>query len=78
MDITTIITAVTSAVIGIGAVSAFLKRTIPHVIHYVTLSKDSIALLDEVLESLEDGALSADEIDKIKEQVEQLRADLKK
>jgi hypothetical protein len=78
MDLSQIIAPVVTSVVGIGAVSAFLTKYIPKIIKYAMIAKDAISILDDALEALEDGALTPNEIDKIKLDVAKLKDDLKK
>ncbi len=77
MDFGTIAASAATAILGIGAVSAFFSKNIPKIIKYVVLAKDAITILDEVLEVLQDGKLTPEEIEQLKKDIEQLKADLK-
>lgn len=75
MDIGTIITPIVSAVVSIGAVSVALKGFLPKIVPAVILVKDSILALDQAVEALEDGELSASELQDFKVKVENIKKD---
>lgn len=77
MDISTIATPVISAILSIAAVSAFVSKYVKYAVKYVRLAADAINTLDTLIESLDDGQLTGQEIDAIKAKVLKFKADLK-
>lgn len=77
MDYTTIAVAVISGALGIGAVAAFMAKYMPSVAKWAMIAKDATETLADVANSLKDGALTADEVAKLKADVAQFQADLK-
>ena len=76
-DLTTIITAVVSGVLGIGAVSVFLGKYMPTVSKYAMIAKDAVETLSDAADALKDGKLTADEITKLQADIAKFKADLK-
>ena len=76
MDWTAIATAVISGVLSIGAVSLFLKNNMGKVAKYAMVAKDAVETLADLADSLKDGALSADEISKLKLDIALFQKDL--
>jgi hypothetical protein len=77
MDYTTIAAAIVSGVLGIGAVATFMTKYMPIVTKWAMIAKDAVETLSDVADALKDGALSADEITKLKADVAKFMADLK-
>lgn len=78
MDYTAIASAIISGVLGIGAVAAFMAKYMPAVSKYAMIAKDAVETLSDITDALKDGALTADEIAKVKVDVAQFKADLVK
>lgn len=76
MDYTAIMTAIISGVLGIGAVAAFMSKYMPAVSKWAMVAKDAVETLSDVAEALKDGALSADEIAKLKADITTFKAQL--
>lgn len=77
MDITSIAGSVAASIVGIGAVSTFLIKTVPKIAKYVRLATEALGLVDSIIESLEDGQLSPEEVKTIVAKADVLRIDLK-
>lgn len=77
MDYTAIATAVISGVLGIGAVAAFMSKYMPAVSKWAMLAKDATETLSDIADALKDGALTSDEIAKLKEDVLKFQLALK-
>ena len=77
MDWTAIATYAVSAVLSIGAVSAFLGKYMTPVAKWAMVAKDAVETLADLAEALKDGQLTADEITKLKTDVALFQAALK-
>lgn len=77
MDWTAIAAAIVSGIMGIGAVAAFLTKYMPLVIKWAVIAKDAVETLTDVADALKDGALSAEEVAKLKEDVAHFQSLLK-
>jgi hypothetical protein len=77
MDWTAIGASVVTMVLGIAAVSKFLGKVLPQVTKYTKIAADALGLIDDVLDAIKDGTISADEVTKIKAAAETLKADFK-
>jgi hypothetical protein len=77
MDYTAIVTAIISGVLGIGAVAAFMAKYMPAVAKWAMVAKDATETLSDLADALKDGALTADEIAKLKADVIAFQAAIK-
>lgn len=77
VDITAIAAAIVSGIIGIGAVSVFLKKYMPAVAKWAMVAKDAVETLADLADALKDGTLTADEIAKLKADVADFQLKLK-
>lgn len=77
MDWTAIGTGVVSGVLGIGAVSLFLSKTLPKILKYVNVANDALKLAKDAITALEDKSVTPEEIVLLKADYEQIKADLK-
>lgn len=82
MDYITIIVAIVSGILGIGAVSLFITSHIKSFAKYVMIAKDATETLSDVANSLKpdaDGKVSItqEEVAEIQLDVEKFKADLK-
>lgn len=75
MDWTALAASGLTFVLGIAAVSKFLGTFLPQTVKYVKIAKDAISLLEDITESLRDGALTQEEIEKLKSDVELIKED---
>lgn len=77
MNISDIAVPVVSAVLSIGAVSAFLSKYVAKIVKYVRLAADAINTLKDVANALEDGKLTPEEITQLTKDVAYFQAELK-
>ena len=77
MDFKDIIAWVGTVILGIGAVSVFLGKFLPHASKYLGIAKEALDIADTAVKALKDGNLSKEEIEAIVAEVEQLKAALK-
>ena len=77
MDLTAIVAAIVSGILGIGAVAVFMQKYMPAVAKWAMVAKDAIETLSDLADALKDGTLTAEEIAKLKADVAAFQAALK-
>lgn len=76
-SLSSLLAPIATVVLSIAAVSSFLGKVLPSTVKYVRLASDAINALDDIVESLVDGKLTPDELDKLKNDLAKFKADLK-
>jgi hypothetical protein len=77
MDWTAIVSVIVTGIIGIGAVSVFLKKYMPAVAKWAMIAKDATETLADLADALKDGALTSAEIEKLKADIVHFQSLLK-
>lgn len=78
MDWTAIAASVVTFILGIAAVSKFLGKILPQTAKYVSIAKDALALADDLIAALEDGAISPEETSTFKTDLARIKDDFAK
>jgi hypothetical protein len=77
MDLTPIEASITTAIVSLGTVAAFLHKYLPRAYHYLKVARMAIETLEDVCAAAEDDNITPEEVIRIKADIVKFKELLK-